>query len=62
MFSGNVQCEYSHSLARCQVQGTYTYGVKHYGDKIQLLFPTETSIAAAGPDTAMATYLKTEGM
>lgn len=59
LFSVNVQSECTHSLARYHVQGTYTYGVKHYGDKMHLLFPTEIFIIAPGPDTAMATYLRT---
>lgn len=59
LFSVNAQCECSHSLARL-IQGTYSYGVKHYGDKIHLLFPTETFTVAPGLDTTMVTYLKSE--
>lgn len=54
-----VLCECSHSLARL-FQGTHSYGVKHYGDKIHLLFPSDTFIVAPGPGTTMVTYLKTE--
>ncbi|GAB0183456.1 AN1-type zinc finger protein 5-like [Grus japonensis] len=39
---------------------SHVYGVKCYGHKMHLLFPTETYFTGLGPDIEMAIYQQTE--